>query len=545
MSKIFWILFFIPFFVFGQTNQQDSILVDLSNPHATVYTHLYFLQSDSYQPKKAAKTILGYSEKEAVKKAIKIKQVLDGKGLFVDLNRIPTNPNYKDTVGYSSYKRYVLFPQRMPQIYIEKIGKKWYYSSETVSKIEALYKEVFPWYVQKLQKIIPVSGHKKFLGLELWQFIGLLLLFILSYFIFLIVRRISFFILRKIQHQITKNTNFEVDKVLKKLARPLSLLVIVSFIDKIFPSLQFGLDVNTWVFLTLNIAKTVFWIYVFLKLVQVIMRIYSEFTERTHSRLDDQLVPILHSFFTGIVLVIGLFRLLILFGVDATTMLAGATIGGLAFALASQDTVKNLIGTIMIFLDKPFHIEDWIEAGEVVGTVEKVGFRSTQVRAADTSVYQIPNSKLSELVINNKGLRLYRRYNTNLGLRYDTPPELIEAFVKGVREIIIAHPETRSDSYNVEFTGFGDSALLIMVNVYFKSLAWGVEQSSKHRLHIAIVKLAAELGVDFAFPSTTVTIEQFPEKKGLLPKYDTNQERINGAISKVVEDFKKEKFEAE
>jgi MscS family membrane protein len=268
---------------------------------------------------------------------------------------------------------------------------------------------------------------------------------------------------------------------------------------------------------------------------------YSEFTENTHSRLDDQLVPILNNFFTGLVIVIGVFKLLNLFGVDTTTLIAGATIGGLAFALASQDTVKNLIGTIMIFLDKPFHIDDWIEAGEVVGTVERVGFRSTRVRAADTSVYQIPNSKLSEIVINNKGLRLYRRYNTNLGLRYDTPPELIEAFVNGVRKIVIEHPETRSDSYNVEFTGFGDSALLIMVNVYFKSLAWGVEQSSKHRLHIAIIKLAAELGVEFAFPSTTVTIEQFPDKSNLSPKYNTDKARLESSISKVISEFKNDK----
>ncbi|MEO9572204.1 MAG: mechanosensitive ion channel family protein [Polaribacter sp.] len=535
MKNFLWFLLLLPLFSMAQ----DSIRVDISNPHATIYTHLYFLQSDSYEPKKAAKTILGLSEEKAIEKAIKIKQVLDGKGLYVDVNKIPTNPNYKDTVGYSSYFKYVLFPQRMPQIYVEKVGENWYYSSETVAKIEGLYKEVFPWYVQKLQNIIPVSGHKKILGVEVWQFVALLVMIVLGYLIFLIVKRIAFFILKKIQHQITKNTNFEVNKVLKKLAHPISLLVAVAFVDKIFPSLQFGLSTNTWVFLGLNIVETVFWIYVFLKLVQVVMKIYAEFTERTHGRLDDQLVPILHSFFTGVVIVVGLFRLLVLFGVDTTTMLAGATIGGLAFALASQDTVKNLIGTIMIFLDKPFHIEDWIEAGEVVGTVEKVGFRSTQVRAADTSVYQIPNSKLSELVINNKGLRLFRRYNTNLGLRYDTPPELIEAFVKGLREIIIVHPETRSDSYNVEFTGFGDSALLIMVNVYFKSLAWGVEQSSKHRLHITIVKLAKELGVDFAFPSTTVTIEQFPEKQGISLKYNTNKERTDAVIANVISDFNK------
>ena len=311
-----------------------------------------------------------------------------------------------------------------------------------------------------------------------------------------------------------------------------------AFFDKVFASLQFGLEINTFVFKAINIAIVVFWIYVFLKMVQVFMQIYKVFTEGTHGRLDDQLVPILDNFFTGLVIVVGGFRLLALLGVDTTTMLAGATIGGLAFAVASKDTVRNLIGTIMIFLDKPFHIEDWIEAGEVVGTVEKVGFRSTSVRAADTSVYQIPNSKLSEIVINNKGLRLFRRYHTNLGLRYDTPPELIEAFVKGVREIIIAHPETRSDSYNVEFTGFGDSALLITVNVYFKSLAWGIEQSSKHRMHIAIVKLAKDLGVDFAFPSSTVMIENFPEKKGLNPKYDISLERTDAVIAKTVSDFK-------
>tara|TARA_B110000046_G_scaffold185568_1_gene227760 strand:- start:3148 stop:4779 length:1632 start_codon:yes stop_codon:yes gene_type:complete len=537
MKKLLFYFLFVSFF----TNAQETVHVDLTNPNATIYTHLYFLQDGSYQPKKAAATIFGLEEKKAIEKAIKIKKIFDGKGLFIDINKVPNNPNYNDTISSSSSYKYVLFPLRMPQIYIEKIGENWYYSSETIANIDTLYQEVFPWYTESLQKLVPVSGHKKFLGIELWQLIGLLLLFGLATIIFFMVKRIVFLFLQKIQHQITKrNTNLEVKKVLKKLAHPISLLVCLAFIDKIFPSLGFPLDINTWVFLALNIAGTIFWIYVFLKMVQVIMKIYAQFTEKTDGRLDDQLVPILNNFLTGLVIAFGVFKLLRLFGVDTTTLLAGATIGGLAFALASQDTVRNLIGTIMIFLDKPFHIDDWIEAGEVVGTVEQVGFRSTMVRASDTSVYQIPNSKLSEIVINNKGLRLFRRYNTNLGVRYDTPPELIEAFVKGVREIIVAHPETRSDSYNVEFTGFGDSALLIMVNVYFKSLAWGVEQSSKHRLHMAIIKLASELGVDFAFPSTTVTIEQFPEKKSLALKYNINQEKIDAAILKVVSEFTSE-----
>ena len=536
MKKFLYIYLIVPVMLFGQ----QKVDVDLKNPNATIYTHLYFLQSDSYEPEKAAKTIYGLSGTEAIDKAIKIKKILDGKGLFVDFSKIPTDANFNDTIGYVKQYRYVLFPEQLPKIYVEKRKEKWYYSQETISSIDEIYNKVFPWYVQKIQKIVPKIGHKKIGKIEYWQLLGLLFLLVLVSVVYILFKIIAFFILQKLQYKITHSTNDEINKVLKKLTHPLSLLVVVWLLNRVFPSLQFDVDINKWVFLTLNIFATIFWIYVFLKLVQVVMRIYAEFTERTHSKLDDQLVPILHNFLTGLVIFLGVLKLLTLFGVNVTTVIAGASIGGLAVALASQDTVKNLIGTFMIFLDKPFHIGDWIEAEKVIGTVEEVGFRSTRIRAADTSIFQIPNSKLAEITINNKGLRKFRRYKTNLGLRYDTPPELIEAFVKGVRELIIAHPETKSESYNVEFTGFGDSALLIMVNVYFKSLDWGVEQSSKHRLHMAIVKLATALGVDFAFPSSTVIIEQFPGKLSIDLKYNTNQEKIDKAIKNVIEDFSRE-----
>lgn len=542
MKKIIFLLFFIPHYAIAQEN----VRVDLSNPNATIYTHLYFLQDDTYQPKKAAKVFHGLTLTIAVDKAIKLKKILDGKGLFVDFSKIPSDPNFNDTIGYTSVYKYTLFPQRMPEIYVEKINGKWYYSPETIAQIDVIYNKVFPWYVDKLQKNIPDLGNKKAFGFELWQFIGILLMIVISILIVIIVKKFSYWILQAIQEKITHEDSNKEDKlVLKKLAHPISLVIGVKFVDVIFPALQFSLNINTWVFLLLNIAEAVFWVYMFLKLVKVIMHVYSEYTSKTDSKLDDQLVPILNNFLTGIVFVYGFFKILTLFGVDATTLLAGATIGGLAFALASQDTVKNLIGTIMIFLDKPFHIGDWIVTSELEGTVEKVGFRSTRVRAADTSIFQIPNSKLSEIVINNRGLLLFRRYNTNLGLRYDTPPELIEAFVQGLRKIIILHPKTSSEMFNVEFVGFGDSALLIMCNVYFKSLVWGDEQSSKHKLHIAIIQLAKELGVDFAFPSTTVTIENFPEKVGINPKYNTNQEFIDGAVSKIITQFEAENPEEE
>jgi len=136
-------------------------------------------------------------------------------------------------------------------------------------------------------------------------------------------------------------------------------------------------------------------------------------------------------------------------------------------------------------------------------------------------------------VVNNMGLRAYRRYKTNLGIRYDTPPELIDAFAQGVRKIIDLHPDTRSDAFNVEFAGFGDSALLILLNVYFVQLDWNIEQSSKHSLHIEILKLAKELGVEFAFPSSTLMIEQFPEKNGMMNKYNIEEKRIQQIIDNI------------
>lgn len=534
MSNILFLALFVTYFSLGQNIQT----VDLSTPRATVYTHIYFLQSASYDPKSSAKTIYGLSEEASVEAAIKIKRILDGKGLKIDFNSISNDSMYSERSEYLIESKFILFPDQMPLISVEKKGDAWYYSSETLENIDLLYAEIFPWHIEKIQEIVPVIGNKKIVSVEVWKYVAIVLLIFLSTVLYIIAKRSAFLLLKRILNRYTKDNRGAINNALKKLAHTIGLLVTISFLDRVFPSLQFGLEVNKWLFLVVNLASTIFWIYAFLKLAQVLLGLFHDYTQKTNSKLDDQLSPILRNFLNVVIIIFGCFKVLVLFGVDPTTILAGASIGGLAIAFASQDTFKNLIGTVMIFIDKPFHIGDWISAGEIIGTVEEVGFRSTRIRAPNTSIFQIPNSTLSELVINNSGLRLYRRYHTQLGLRYDTPPELIEAFVKGVREIIEAHPGTKSDSYNVEFTEFGESALLILVNMYLEDLAWSKEQESRHQIHIAIVKLAKGLGVGFAFPSTTVTIEQFPEKKSSEPQYNFQKEKVESVIDEVLEDLK-------
>jgi len=488
-------------------------------------------------------TIKGLPKKEANKIAKKIKDVLDGKGLKVDFEIVPTDPNYLDTITVSSQSiekplnRFAAFPLRLPEIYVEKIGNKWYFSEETIEKIDGIYNETFPWELTWVENKFPDLFEKTLFGVLIWKPIGVILLLILCIIVYFILNPLIFFILKNIQKLFLRRVNLKSFDILHELARPIVFIIIVRFIRKILPSFQL-LELNTFLITGLRIAETIFWIFVFIKLMKVILSLYADLTKKSQSKLDRQLAPILNKLILGIVVFIGFLHILTIFGVNPTTVLAGASIGGIAIAFAAQDSVKNLLGTIVIFLDKPFHLDDWVEISGAEGNVENVGFRSTKIRGADTTLYQIPNSLVSEAVINNKGLRTYRRYSTELGIRYDTPPELIEAFVNGIREIIIEHPDTRSESYNVEFTGFGDSALLILVNVFFKHLDWGSEQSAKHRLHMAIVRLAAALGVDFAFPSTTLMIEQLPGKESLANKYNTDEKEMNSSIRKVLEEFK-------
>ena len=234
-------------------------------------------------------------------------------------------------------------------------------------------------------------------------------------------------------------------------------------------------------------------------------------------------------------------------GADPKAIIAGASIGGLAVGLAAQDTVKNLIGTLMIFIDKPFKIGDWIVVDGIEGSVEEVGFRSSIIRAADTTIFKIPNSKLSEAAVNNMGKRVYRRFKTTLGIRYDTPPELIEEFVEGVKKIIELHPTTRNYSnytpynsvpYNVEFVDYGDSSLNILLNVYFMTKDYAEEMHGRHILLLGILKLANAMGVEFAFPSQTLFMELFPEKQPAYPKYNTDKASVEKIMAEVLAEFK-------
>jgi MscS family membrane protein len=222
------------------------------------------------------------------------------------------------------------------------------------------------------------------------------------------------------------------------------------------------------------------------------------------------------------VIIVGALAILSNLNIDIIPLLTGLSIGGLAFALAAQDTLKNFFGSIMIFIDKPFQIGDWITSGTIDGTVEEVGFRATRVRTFRNSVTYVPNSLIADKTVDNHGLRMYRRFYTQIAINYDTPADVINVFVEGLRKIVDDHPHTGKDNYHVYLNDMADSSLNVIFYIFFELPTWGDELRCRHEVLIEIIKLAEGLGVNFAFPTSTLHMETFPEKKGNSPVYEKN-----------------------
>ncbi len=202
-------------------------------------------------------------------------------------------------------------------------------------------------------------------------------------------------------------------------------------------------------------------------------------------------------------------------GFNVTSLLAGLGIGGIAIALAAKETLGNFFGGVTVVLDKPFSAGDWIVCDKFEGTVEDIGFRSTKVKTFYDSLLTIPNSVISESIIDNLGKRQARRTRAVLDITYDTPPEKIEAFVEGIKNIIQSNSYTRKDYYQCYFSDYGPHSLQILLNFFLKAPDWDTELLQKQNIFLEILRLAKELEIDFAFPTQTLDVPSLPgqEKK--------------------------------
>ena len=228
----------------------------------------------------------------------------------------------------------------------------------------------------------------------------------------------------------------------------------------------------------------------------------------TESKVDDQLIPFAIDIAKVLTIVLGVVMILgNVFDVNVTALVTGLGIGGVAFALASKESLENLLGSFTIFFDKPFTVGDTVTLGGVTGTVEKVGFRSTRIRTFDKSVVTVPNKNIISTELDNLGARPVRRVKFNIGLTYDTSVENIKNIVDDIQKLIDDHPMTNQEG-KVRFLNFGASSLDIMVLYYVDSPDWDVLIDAQQKINFQIIDIVNKYKCEFAFPSTSVYIEK-------------------------------------
>lgn len=511
--------------------QQEKTLPNttLSSPYDAVTTHLYYLQSDNYEPAKSAKVMNDLKPAEAKALAIKLKQILNGKGLWVALSTVPTDSAYVDD---KSRNRFTLFPDKLPEIYVERIDEQWFYSRETIEKIPELHDKIYPLGTDVLVNLVPQFGQQKFLGLFLWQYLGLLLLLVSCFFAHFILK---FFFKHFVQFILSTRLSKAIPDatLVTKVARMASLLLVVIIAIFLLPIIQLPVRFSMYIYLGLSIFRTVFLISLLIYIADLILTYVSWFAKKTSSTLDDQLMPLVRKVVKVGLVLLGVIQVLSLLNVNITALIAGVSIGGLAIALAAKDTVQNLIGSLMIFVDQPFQIGDWINTGTVVGTVEEVGFRSTRVRASDTSIIAVPNGKLADMVINNVGARLFRKYTMPLQISLTTSPEVIEQFIPALVQLIVTHPNTRKEGYRVSLSEITNTHMEIGFVCFFTVNSADEEAIAKQELILAVLRLSKILGIQFAYPASAVYLHQNVEPTKAMEMEDRQQK-----IDDFLNDFK-------
>ncbi len=492
---------------------------DLSTPRQAVKTHIENLQEGNYKPYKAGNAFPVNDSSKAKALAIKLKQIFDAKGLYVNYKEIPDHVSFKDSL--SKPLEYVLF-NNYPSIYVKKQDDKWQYAMESVKAIPGIHQQVFPFGTDKLVNLIPEAGQKKFLGLAIWQYSGMLILVLIAFLIHWIAR----FIFNRIIHSML--IKFLGGEDARRFEWAISgffswMLVLVG-INWVLPILQLPVNFSHYFFEALRVLIPVLVILIFYRLIDILGVYMYRAAKKTESTFDDQLIPIVRKTLKGLIIVSGFLFILQNLNFNITGILAGLSIGGLAFALAAQETIKNLFGSLMIFMDRPFQVGDYVESGDnIIGTIEDVGFRSTRVRTFDQSLITVPNGKLADMTIDNMQMRFQRRFYTSVAITYDTPPALIETFRDGIRRLIEEHPKTDKSYYIVNLSEFGDSSVNIMIWCYFQTEDWQEELNSREELLLSIMRLAESIGVRFAFPTSTVHVEDFPGQLAKTPTHNANK----------------------
>ena len=351
--------------------------------------------------------------------------------------------------------------------------------------------------------------------IQAYVFFGLIL------FLGLLFKRLISGYLGGILYRLLGNSAHEIGRSAfdDRLKKPLNNLILLGALYLAAQQLQFpanwGLATAEEFGLRMFINKSfallyayfIFWL--LLRFVDFVGEIMVLRASKTDNKMDDQIVPFAVEIAKVLVVILGGLTILSsVFNVNVAALATGLGIGGIAIAMASKESLENLLGSFTIFLDKPFTYGDIVTVNGYTGVVEKVGFRSTRIRTFDKSIVTVPNKNMVNAELDNLGMRPIRRVKFNIGLVYGTKVDQMKAIVNDLESMINAHPNTTADGARVRFEAFGSSSLDLMVLYYVDSPDWELLINTRQDINYRIIEIVHQHKSDFAFPTTSVHIEK-------------------------------------
>ena len=502
-------------FAFAQPAADDASLV---SPRATMFAFLEAFATEDGRPDlDAAAACLDLADlpfpvrtRQGRNLASELKHVID-RLAFVDFEAIPDGGELEEWVFSDELSS--------PIVLASDADGRWLFNRATVAAIPALYQELRDRSVVEgveeapvtatmwLRDRIPESLRSGGFILNPWQWLALPVLVLLGLLIDRIVVWVAYGLFARPLSRRYETLDLQ---GARRILRPTGLLGMaavwwlgIQWLG-LPPQADAWLDVTVSVLLLLALTRAAF---AQIDLLGTALRARAA---RAENRFQDQLVPFVTKTLKLATGVLGVVFLIAQLGGDVTALLAGLGLSGLAVALAAQDLLKNLFGSVTVLLDRPFRVGDWIKIGDVEGVVEEVGFRSTRVRTFYASLITLPNARLIDASVDNYGARRFRRWSTRIHITYDTPPGTVDAFCEGIRELVRENESMRHDAFEIHLNEFGSDALEIMLYVFFLAPDWSTELSLRHNLALDILRLADGLGVRLAFPTRTIHMEPHP-----------------------------------
>jgi MscS family membrane protein len=320
----------------------------------------------------------------------------------------------------------------------------------------------------------------------------------------IVLRRVVIALLFGVFRRLASRTRSTLDdKMFSALETPAGALVMVVGIVGALKALKLtpAADNMLGYAYTVGFSLVIFWL---------LLRAFNALLDHLHeTALEKHLgvaafMPWIKKTLVVVFVIFGVLMIAQSLGADVKAFLAGLGIGGLAFALAAQDTLANIFGSVVVAVDQPFKIGETIQIGGTTGMVEDIGLRSTKIRRIDKALVIIPNKTVASENITNLARFTERRVEQVLGLTYDSKAEQMDEFVAEIRRMLLAEEEIDPGSVIVYFRDFSASSLDIWLVYVTKSPDFHKQMALRQRLNLAFMKAVEARGLSFAFPTQTV-----------------------------------------